>query len=89
VIDLKFDPLTPTKASGSSLKVDDGKDSDNTNYSLVEEQGSHASNDSSESKSDSNAEHKTPFTKSILKQRKSVTFDLQRNTIQFIEMCGF
>ena len=62
-----------------------GSSNDSNVHFPAEEQGSHASHESAESKSDSHSESRNSFTKGILKQRKNVTFDLQRNTTKFVE----
>ena len=68
-------------ASNQPSKFGEVKDSEPAEL-FSEEQGSHASNDS---KSDTHVEAKVSLTKSILKQRKSVSFNLQRNTVREYE----
>lgn len=77
------------KLNSQSTNIDESKDQDVCNISVTEEQGSHASGDSYGTKSEISDDHKVSITKSILKQRKTVSFDLQRNSIALIEMYHF
>lgn len=54
-------------------KIDEVKEVETTNSCFEEEQGSHTCNDS---KSDTHFEAKANLKKSILKQHKSVSYDL-------------